>query len=327
MQLRTIFDGGPAEAYCREAILGDLASARLSRSFRAYYRVRPLVPIAVRQLLQQRRNRRLPQSGDWFLPTEFLQGLQELLPGDTALVPWPDESRFALVLTHDVETAEGLRRVPAIADMEEELGLRSCWNLVPYKYPIDQGLVRDLQHRGFEIGVHGYNHDGRLFWSEREFSRRAPMIARAAEQLGAVGFRAPMVHRNLDWIQQLPFEYDSSCFDVDPYQAMPGGVGQLWPFFVGQMVELPYTMPQDHTLFVTLGETTDRVWRRKLELIEQWSGMAMLLTHPDYLNSSTLLEVYRGFIEHASNRPGVWNALPREASRWQHERAAGGCLV
>ncbi|MCA9242159.1 MAG: hypothetical protein KDA37_18235 [Planctomycetales bacterium] len=327
MQLRTLFDGGPAEEYCQQAILTDLAGARLSSAFRAYYRVRPLLPIAVRQRLQQRRNQRMPQSDDWFLPTEFLRGLSRLLPKGSKVEIWPDAHRFALVLTHDVETAEGLRRVPAIADMEEGLGLRSCWNLVPYKYAIDQGLVRDLQQRGFEIGVHGYNHDGRLFWSEKEFRRRAPMIAAAARQLGAVGFRAPMVHRNLDWIQRLPFEYDASCFDVDPYQAMPGGVGQLWPFFAGEMVELPYTLPQDHTLFVTLGETSDRVWRQKLGHIEEWSGMALLLTHPDYLDTPALLEVYRGFLEYASNRSGVWHALPREAACLLRERAQRECVA
>ena len=323
MIFRTLMDGTPAEAYCRERIVADLASARLSRGFRAYYRLRPFLPIALRQSLQRRRNERLVAGRDWFVPTDFLDGLRELLADldVAALQPWPHDARFALVLTHDVETAEGMRRIPKIAEIEQNLGLRSSWNLVPHKYPIDMGLVRDLQQRGFEIGVHGYNHDGRLFWSRRTFERRMPAISRAVTQYRAAGFRAPMVHRNLDWIERLPIDYDASCFDVDPYQAMPGGVGQMWPFLAGRMVELPYTLPQDHTLFVSLGLSDDAVWRRKLEVIERWSAMALLLTHPDYLETPRLQHLYRDFIEYAASRAGVWHALPCEVAAWWRQRA------
>src|SRR6185295_6616832 len=120
--------------------------------------------------------------------------------------------------THDVETAEGFNCVSAIADLEQQLGFRSSWNFVPHKYPIDLGLLRDLRDRGFEIGVHGYNHDGRLFASRTMFDRRAAAINAALKAWGAVGFRAPMVHRNLEWLQALDIEYDASCFDADPYQ-------------------------------------------------------------------------------------------------------------
>ena len=138
----------------------------------------------------------------------------------------------------------------------------------------------------------------------------------ALERYGAVGFRAPMVHRNLQWMQQLNFEYDASCFDVDPFQAMLGGVGGLWPFAVGKFIELPYTMPQDHTLFVSLGETTDRIWREKLKFIQRYHGMALMLTHPDYLDSPSQLRIYSDFLRWLRDNTGPWHVLPREMSRW-----------
>jgi hypothetical protein len=48
----------------------------------------------------------------------------------------------------------------------------------------------------------------------------------------------------------LPFEYDSSYPDTDPFEPQPGGCCSWLPYFNGPLVELPITLPQDHTLFV-----------------------------------------------------------------------------
>lgn len=296
--------------------------ARLSRAFQWYYRVRSLIPIRVRQWLQARRTLDTAEDKQWYIPRAFMDGLLAADPGVLAgIQPWPDGTRWALVLTHDVETSDGLRLVPQLSELEEELGFRSCWNIIPYKYPVDRGLIRDLRQRGFEIGVHGYNHDGRLFSSEHVFKKRSTAINRSLAEWNAVGFRAPMVHRNLDWIDKyLDIQYDASCFDIDPYQAMPGGVGSLWPFMFGQFVELPYTLPQDHTLFVALHETTDRIWREKTDFIRQHQGMGLLVTHPDYLHTPRLRDIYRGYLEHTLSLDDFWHVLPRDIARWWRKR-------
>ena len=48
-------------------------------------------------------------------------------------------------------------------------------------------------------------------------------------------------------------------------------------------VELPYTLPQDSTLFLLLKEKTNEIWKTKLDWIAQHGGMALLDTHPDYM--------------------------------------------
>jgi peptidoglycan/xylan/chitin deacetylase (PgdA/CDA1 family) len=234
--------------------------------------------------------------------------------------PWPDGAQFSFVLTHDVETADGMRRIAAIADLEEELGMRSSWNIVPHKYPLDWGLIRDLQDRGFEIGVHGYNHDGKLFTSRSTFRRRTPAMNAALTDFDAVGFRAPMVHRNLEWLQSLNVDYDASCFDVDPFQSMPGGVGGMWPFIAGKFVELPYTLPQDHIVFIALGERDGRIWQAKLDYISRLCGMALIITHPDYLDSELRIGLYRDLMLRAREMAGVWHALPKDVAAWWRER-------
>lgn len=226
--------------------------------------------------------------------------------------------------THDVESAEGLRRIPKILDVEEGLGFRSSWNIVPYLYPVDEGILAEIRNRGHEIGIHGYNHDGRLYWSEKIFRERAKEINDALRRYGAVGFRSPMVHRNLDWLQQLDIEYDSSCFDYDVYQPFPGGVKSIWPFLAGRFVELPYTLPQDHTLFVVLGKTEDGIWRRKARWLIDHHGVVLMVTHPDYLDTRQRLGVYKGFLAHLAGLEHGWNPLPKELARWWKNRMTSG---
>jgi peptidoglycan/xylan/chitin deacetylase (PgdA/CDA1 family) len=314
--------GGAADDVLREWLEADVRTARLTWAFRGYYLLRPLLPLPFRQFLQRRR---APHAApEWCFPNACTQALADAVSathdGVTMIHPWPDTMDFAVVLTHDVESADGMRRVARIAALEEELGFRSSWNIVPYKYPVDRGLLRELQARGFEIGVHGYNHDGKLFFSRRVFDRRVPAINAALKSFGAVGFRAPMVHRNVAWLQSLEIEYDASCFDIDPYQAMPGGVGGVWPFIAGRFIELPYTLPQDHTLFIALAERDGRIWRQKLQYLAKLRGMALLVTHPDYLDTGPRLDAYRRLLGDVREMGGAWRALPKEVAAWWRAR-------
>lgn len=248
---------------------------------------------------------------DWVYATESGRQIANRL--------YPNGYQFAVVLTHDVETEEGLRRVPKIIELECRYGLRSSWNIVPFKYPVDPGILQEIRSAGHEIGVHGYNHDGRLFWSHSEFNRRAQKINEILKEWGAVGFRAPMVHRNLTWMQKLDVLYDASCFDYDMFQPFPGGVKSIWPFIAGHIVELPYTLPQDHTLFIVLNQKDATLWRTKADWLIQHRGVLLLITHPDYLDSAERCAVYEEFLDYLVKKEGGWKALPRElASFWRN---------
>lgn len=317
LPLTFVFDGKPGEVL-RRHFEQDAAGARLSAKFRLYYKLRPWIPIPMRQWLQRGRNQAIEAVSDWFVPSNFIHEFRRSVESSTRLVvhPWPDDWQMAASLTHDVETQVGFGLIDSLAKIEEEHGLRSAWNIIPHKYKVDLGLLRDLQQRGHEIGVHGYNHDGRLFESKRLFDSRVTPINAALQRYAATGFRAPMVHRNLAWLQSLQVDYDASTFDVDPYQAMPGGVGGVWPFMAGKFVELPYTLPQDHTLLISLGETTPAIWIRKFECLRSLAGMAMLVTHPDYLDTPGRLRPYRDFLGYLAEQSDCWTTLPREIAAW-----------
>ena len=100
-------------------------------------------------------------------------------------------------------------------------------------------------------------------------------------------------------------------------------------------VELPYTLPQDFTLFVLLEHTDIRLWLRKLDWIAERGGLALLVVHPDYLqfgeeNDPTYgypVERYTEFVNYVQSRYAgkYWQALPREVARhWKARCALGG---
>ncbi len=306
--------------------MADSANWRLSAKFQLYYRLRRWIPLVLRQRMQQSRNGRLPVGDAWYCQHDFLQAWQQALEAeladDPALImhPWPSGYTHAAIVTHDVETREGVARVDRLARTEEQLGIRSAWYFVPVKYKIDAGLLDDLRARGHEVGVHGLNHDGQLFASRGIFRRRVTRINDVARRWQANGFRSPMMHRQLQWMQMLEFDYDSSCFDIDPFQAMPGGVGGVWPFIAGRLVELPCTLPQDHTLFVTLKCDSADIWRRKIDLIRRLRGMIMCIVHPDYLTTARHWDLYRELLEAMFEGQGGWRCLPHQAASWWRDR-------
>jgi glycosyltransferase involved in cell wall biosynthesis len=147
-----------------------------------------------------------------------------------------------------------------------------------------------------------------------------------------------MLH-DRDCLNSLEIEYDASTFDTDPFEPQPEGVHTIFPYWVsrpqgGGYVELPYTLPQDSTLFLVLQETSPEIWVRKLDWIVRRGGMALLNVHPDYLgfgqNGTDLSEYpaawYEQFLRHIRERyeGQYWNALPREAARWYRETCVDG---
>jgi len=297
----------------------------------AYYRLRPIVPIALRRALQRWQAQRcdVTRFPRWPIELSLIRFHQLVLARrlrDRAelrhLALWPDDRQFAFVLTHDVDSAAGFARIDQIARIERDLGFRSAWFVVPELYAVDWDRLARLSDDGFEIGIHGLKHDGRLFSSREVFRERLPKINDYLKRCGAVGFRSPATLRRADWLAEIAVEYDASYFDSDPFEPQPGGTCSWWPFFLGQLVELPYTLPQDFTLFEKLQLDAAAVWVDKLTLIERYRGMALLLTHPDYLDRRERVDAYVRTLQWAAKRANCWHALPREVGRWWRARAA-----
>ena len=234
--------------------------------------------------------------------------------------PWPERKQFAFAITHDVEWDAGLRNAWRLAEIENELGFRSSWNIVPERYPIDWKIVEQLRSGGFEIGIHGLKHDGRLFESRKVFEGRRKKIQQYAKDWGAVGIRSPSTLRKAEWMSELELEYDSSFPDTDPYEPQAGGCCSIWPFFIGNLVELPITMPQDHTLFEILGHNDISIWKEKADWIERNGGLVLVNVHPDYMVSDERLRLYKNLLIHMTEKSNMYQALPRDIAAWWRDR-------
>ncbi|HEX6688752.1 MAG TPA: polysaccharide deacetylase family protein [Solirubrobacterales bacterium] len=320
------------ERWTESSDTGGLPPAALA----LFYRLKRLIPrraqLALRRSLIRRQGPpRFPRwpfdaAGHELLRLAIVDALLEH-DVDALRFPWfwPDGARAAVTLTHDVESERGLVDSHTVAEWEERYGFRSSFNVVGDWYPIDMRLVEELRRRGHEIGSHAIHHDRSLFSSRREFERQLPLLERSAEELGAVGFRSPATHRVVEWLADLPFSYDCTMPHSDPYEPIPGGTATVWPFFHGDVVELPYTAPQDHTLFNLLGHRDCTIWKLQLADVLRCSGMLQLLTHPDpdYLGRPATGRAYRDILAAIADRDDVWVALPKDVARWWRQRATG----
>lgn len=302
-----------------------------SAAVRLYYRLKRFIPKRFRLVLRRKHvNKVLEASHDRWPIYEPAGQTPEGWPG------WPDGNEFAFVLTHDVETQLGVDRVKQLAELEMEYGFRSSFNFVPEgEYIVPEGLRNWLTERGFEVGVHDLHHDGNLYSSKRSFEEKAKRINHYLREWGAVGFRSGFMLHNLDWAHELEVLYEASTFDTDPFEPQPDGAHTIFPFWVpapngmadgGGYVELPYTLPQDSTLFIHLGHRSIEVWRRKLEWIVSKGGMALVIVHPDYTNFGTGTEgrcefparLYGEFLQLVSREfsSRFWHALPRDVAQF-----------
>ncbi len=306
---------------------------RVSRATRAYYALKPLMPrwlqLAVRRAYSRLQRRRtfpawpvepvLVERRD----AELRRRLHHASDDRVSLVNfWPGGSRYAVVVTHDVEGTAGIANVERVREVERRHGFVSSWYFVAESYPIPDQLFDALRAEGCEIGLHGIHHDDRLFRDRASFERELPAIHRYMAEWEAVGFRSPATHRNADWMAELPALYDSSFPDTDPFEPHSGGCCSVMPFFFGDVVELPITLVQDHTMWEILRESGIDRWVDKSEWIMRHHGLINAIVHPDYLLDPRRLELYDRFLAFLAAQQGGWHALPRDVANWWRQREA-----
>jgi hypothetical protein len=324
-----LVDGAaPASDYLLERYEG-----RRGRGIALFYSIKPLLPrwvqLAMRRLYARRqRARRFPA---WPIEPVLVERQYEhvraaLRATGSHSLPfvnfWPERKRACVVLTHDVEGPTGIENIERVLAVEQRHGFFSSWNFVAEEYPIPTGLFEHLRDSGCEVGLHAIHHDPRLFSRRTEFERQLPRIRGYLRDWDAAGFRSPATHRNANWMPELGSRYDSSFPDTDPFEPQSGGCCSIFPYFLGDMVELPITLAQDHTLFEILRERSIDLWERKADWIIHHHGLINVIVHPDYLLTPERLGAYEQFLAFLEGRrEELWHALPRQVADWWRARA------
>lgn len=299
-----------------------------------YYLIKPLLPrrfqIFLRRCVVKRL--RLKYFNVWPINNDF-----NIAPDGWS--GWPEGKQFALVLTHDVESIRGYKKIKKLVDVEKQFGFHSSFNFVPKRYKVYSSMRTYLTDNGFEIGVHGLYHDGKLYNNQHIFRQRAKKINEYLKKWDAGGFRSPSMHHNLQWNCLLNIEYDLSTFDTDPFEPQSDGLGTVFPKMITHCglikgsrenhpgyVEIPYTIPQDFTVFILLEEKSIDIWKQKVDWLVARGGMVLINTHPDYMNfgdepmsvDEYPVDFYEQFLDYIKktyeNR--YWHVLPKEMAQY-----------
>ena len=277
-------------------------SGRLIRG--AYYAVRPLLPVGVRRHFQRAYLRgwdKIPFptwpvdcSVDQIMATLLTLALQASgLDSIPFIWFWPDRCQSCAIITHDVETEPGRDYCVQLMDIDDSFGIKSSFQFIPEsRYELPEDLLSAIRDRGFEINLHGLNHDGHLFATREQFAARARRINDYARAYGAAGFRSPVLYRNQDWFDELKLSYDMSVPNVAHLDPQRGGCCTVMPYLIGDILELPLTTTQDYPLFNVLNAYSIDLWKTQIDLIIRKHGLVSFNIHPDYVAARNARAVY-----------------------------------
>jgi hypothetical protein len=332
--LRQVVENLRYELYSREHTNGSGLKTRALT--KAYYLIRPLLPIGVRRRIQKWRLREWDQLSFPHWPVDrtvdqiFEQVmLLSLRSQSMHRIPfiwfWPDGASSCAIMTHDVETAIGRDSCAQLMDLDDTFAIKAAFEIVPeQRYEVPPDFLKSIRQRGFEIVVHDLNHDGRLFSDRDQFLERAASINAYKEQFGAIGFRAAVLYRKQAWFNALNFDYDMSVPNVAHLDPQRGGCCTVMPHFVGTILELPVTTTQDYTLFHILNDYSIDLWNKQIDLIMEKHGLISFIVHPDYVGGNRERNVYVALLNHLAHlrkERAVWITTPGEVNRWWRQRA------
>jgi len=231
--------------------------------------------------------------------------------------------KYAFILTHDVDTREGLRRAKKLKKIEHKYDVPSAWYVPSKRYKLDADAIKDLANHG-EVGAHGTKHDGKLNRLTRnalvERLYEARQILEDITGKKVEGFRAPLLQHNVKTIQALRdarYSYDTSIPTWEPRHPNTmnsHGIGTIYPLTLEGITEIPITLPQDQQLLHVLGlspHEATREWMNMIDTIKEIGGLCTILVHPDYeLADPENLCIYEELLNTISSYNEVLESLP-----------------
>jgi len=254
--------------------------------------------------------------------------------------------RLGMIFANYGTTAR--RQDKALRQLFERLARLDCPATFPVVSTILQRNAKVLSRYPsgrLEFAVHGYAHTD---YTQLSYEKQAAHLTQAKQifqSLGMApkGFRAPYLRANRDTIailQNLGFLYDSSqglSWDVlkhpepSAYHRALGFYGALsaeeipsLPSFEGDLVRIPYSLPDDESLVQRLGfhnvKDITAVWCAMLHRTYQLQELFALGIHPER-TVLCLVSVSEVLAEARRLSPHVWIANLEEIAQWWQARA------
>ena len=208
---------------------------------------------------------------------------------------------------------------------------------VAERYP---QIVRDLHHRGHEVGHHGYLHEWpiRIQGREEEVEIFKKGTAVLQEVLGRrpVGYRAPIwefTPHTVEILVEQGFTYSSNMMDEElPYRHRIGGRET-------DLVELPvhwllddaahfnYSFGPPPSCRMTDPDLVLSTWKREFNGYYQEGKCFVLTMHPQVIGRPSRAQILEELIRYIRKQPGVWFARLDQIADYWRAREETGCGI
>ncbi len=258
----------------------------------------------------------------------LLEKMIEELTGKTRVY------RPTCIISHDVDLNYcQTKGVDILFDIEKKNHVSSTWFFTPHHkdFPLNCKRVKYLFNNGFEIGVHGYTHDGLL--DKISPDKRKKRLKFALKELSACkietfGFRSPWMLRTNDlWqlIDNIGYIYDSSYPDKDTLSltGLPGvnfnrpfhpiiNVQNCWRQL--NLIEFPVSYPQDVQILEDYNLEDSEAfayWKTKIDFIKDFHGFFIWHTHPIQINSR--LKLFQKTIDYLKREKFFFSSFKDES--------------
>lgn len=243
------------------------------------------------------------------------------------------------------------RRLLAYSDVVAEYGGYPSLPITAAVMDRNPQVALKLAEAGVELCVHGLIHTdmARLSARTQEEHIRKALDLFAAHGIDARGFRSPYLKYNeatLQAVERLGFEYDSNLpFYWEPAESLSGlspeeadglrrglhfydpvryPAERSLPRYIGGIVEVPVSLPDDEILLDRMGLDVARIgdiWTEMAGRALEREEMFVVQLHPERIIH--LREALRRVLRYAADQ-GFWIARLREIARWWAERVAAG---
>ena len=241
---------------------------------------------------------------------------------------WPNNKKCAFISTHDIDSAFGQEYIESFFNIEKKLNIRSTNFWVTNLYKLNHDLLKSAFEAGFEIGLHDYNHDGRLaMLKKEEIKKRIDLSKDFITEYSVTGIRSPGFLRSVNFYSAIKdlFNYDMSIVDYSFLFPFSGdGCRTSLPLYLNNLLLIPNSLIRDGEA-LALGLKTKEifnVWLKKYEWLKSKKSLSVLLTHPDkeFSGSKEMLSVYKDFLEYVANDNECWITTAKDLSNHMNKK-------
>ncbi len=254
-------------------------------------------------------------------------------PGELLGNPWPRDKRYALCLTYEVTSPDGMRLVGKVMAEGNAHGAPSTFFVAGLPDLWDHEGLQDVGLEGGEVALLGSTLAPRLAHARPARIRKAldriqPLVER--HRIQGYRHRSSRVTRPLLEALAERFAYDSSIPDAArcPVTGTVRGGAVSFPFSNPPIMEVPVTTPPDQALRSQGYEGLDflDLLRRKVLAIRERRGLATLTIRlsPDQGGQRVQRDLLGALLGELAENGDVWFTTPGQVARhWAAAAAAG----